>query len=100
MRVWQPTSALGILGHSEDKLEELARATLMIKRLMDFPGNVVALVCQGRVTKADYNSVLVPAVLDALRTHDKVRLYYETAGDFAGIDPGQCGKTSRSGWNT
>ena len=88
MRVWQPTSALGILGHSEDKLEELARATLMIKRLMDFPGNVVALVCQGRVTKADYDSVLVPAVLDALRTHDKVRLYYETAGDFAGIDPG------------
>ena len=60
----------------------------MIKRLMDFPGNVVALVCQGRVTKADYNFVLVPAVLDALRTHDKVRLYYETAGDFAGIDPG------------
>jgi len=32
--------------------------------------------------------VLVPAVVQALKTHDKVRLYYETAGDFAGIDPG------------
>lgn len=32
--------------------------------------------------------MLVPAVVQALKTHDKVRLYYETAGDFAGIDPG------------
>jgi hypothetical protein len=31
--------------------------------------------------------VLVPAVVDALKKHDKVRLYYETAADFTGIDP-------------
>ena len=41
-----------------------------------------------RVTKADYASVLVPAVEKALKTHKKVRLYYETATDFEGIDPG------------
>ena len=60
----------------------------MIMQLVDFPSNVVAFVCKGRVTKADYDAVLVPVVKDALFTHEKVRLYYETAADFAGIDPG------------
>jgi hypothetical protein len=27
----------------------------MIKQFTDFPGNVVAFACQGRVTKADYD---------------------------------------------
>jgi len=60
----------------------------MIQQLTNFPGNVVAFVCRGRVTKADYDMILVPAVRDALFTHEKVRLYYETAEDFAGIEPG------------
>lgn len=60
----------------------------MIKQLTDFPDNVVAFLCTGRVTKADYETVLVPAVLDALRSRDKVRLYYETGEDFAGFDAG------------
>lgn|GEM_PF-6112706 len=51
----------------------------MIKQFTDFPGNVVAFACQGRVTKADYDAVLVPAVTNALRTHNKLRLYYEPA---------------------
>ena len=40
------------------------------------------------MTKADYELVLVPAVTRALERNRKVRLYYETATDFAGIDPG------------
>jgi hypothetical protein len=60
----------------------------MIEHLTSFPDNVLAFVCKGLVTKADYDAVLVPAVVQVLKTHDKVRLYYETAGDFAGIDPG------------
>jgi hypothetical protein len=60
----------------------------MIESLKDFPDNVIAVVCRGRVTKEDYEKVLVPAVTDALKRHDKLRLYYETAGDFGGIDPG------------
>lgn len=55
----------------------------MIEQLSDFPGNVVAFRCTGRVTKGDYASVLLPAVLSALRTHQKIRLYYETGADFA-----------------
>jgi hypothetical protein len=60
----------------------------MIEQLKDFPANVMAFVCKGKVTKDDYETVLVPAVSEALKKHDKVRLYYETAGDFSGIDPG------------
>ena len=60
----------------------------MIEHLAGFPGNVVAVVCSGRVTKADYDSVLIPAVAEALREHHKVRLYYETDADFAGLDLG------------
>lgn len=60
----------------------------MIEQLENFPENVLAFVCKGRVTRADYDAVLVPAVINALKSHDKVRLYYETAADFVGIDPG------------
>jgi hypothetical protein len=59
----------------------------MIERLKNFPDNVLAFVCNGQVTKEDYETVLVPPVVDALQKHDKVRLYYETAADFSGIDP-------------
>jgi hypothetical protein len=60
----------------------------MIEHLSNFPANVLAFRCTGRVTKAEYDSVLIPAVEKALETHKKVRLYYETANDFEGIDPG------------
>ena len=69
----------------------------MIERLKSFPENVLAFVCSGRVTKADYDSVLIPSVIDALRSQNKVRLYYETAGDFAGIDPGAIWEDFRVG---
>jgi hypothetical protein len=60
----------------------------MIEHLKNFPDSVLAFVCKGHVTKADYDAVLVPAVITALKKQDKVRLYYETAADFVGIDPG------------
>lgn len=60
----------------------------MIEQLPNFPDNVVAIVCRGRITKADYDLVLVPAVENALKKHEKVRIYYEIAPDFSGFDPG------------
>jgi hypothetical protein len=47
----------------------------MIEQLKDFPANIVACVCKVRVTKADYDTVLVPAVVKALERHNKVRFY-------------------------
>ena len=60
----------------------------MIEQLSTFPDNVLAFVGRGQVTKADYDAVLVPAVAKALARHNRVRLYYEIATDFTGIDPG------------
>jgi hypothetical protein len=60
---------------------------IMIDRLKDFPENVLAFICRGKVSKADYDTVIVPAVRDALKSHDKLRLYYETAKDYS-IEPG------------
>jgi hypothetical protein len=60
----------------------------MIEALKGFPENVAAFICRGRVTRNDYDNVLVPKVDRALKEHEKVRLYYETADDFDAIDPG------------
>ena len=60
----------------------------MIEQLKNFSDNVLAFVCHGQVSKAEYDTVLVPVVRNALKGHDKLRIYYETAGDFAGIAPG------------
>lgn len=60
----------------------------MIEHLQNFPDGVLAFICKGRVTKADYDSILVPAVVKTLKEHEKVRLYYETAADFSAIEPG------------
>jgi hypothetical protein len=60
----------------------------MIEVLEGFPGNVIAIAGRGRITKADYENVLVPAVEQALKQYDKIRIYYEIGTDFQGIDPG------------
>ncbi len=60
----------------------------MIEALPNFPGNVVAFACKGHVTRADYETVLVPIVEKALQQHKKIRLYYQIGAEFAGIDAG------------
>jgi hypothetical protein len=51
----------------------------MIEILKNFPDNVIALSCKGQVTKEDYDGILVPAILKALKRHDKIRLLYKTS---------------------
>jgi len=60
----------------------------MIEILKNFPDNVIALSCKGQVTKEDYDGILVPAILEALKRHNKIRLLYKTSTDFTGYDPG------------
>ncbi len=60
----------------------------MIEHLSNFPDDVPAFVFKGQVTKADYDSIFIPAVVEALKKHAKIGLYYETAPDFTGIDAG------------
>ncbi len=60
----------------------------MIETLAGFPDNVVAITAGGQITRADYETVLVPAVEQALARHEKIRIYYEIGASFSGIDPG------------
>lgn len=69
----------------------------MIEVLKGFPENVAAYVCHGHVSKADYDTVLMPDVSDRLSRNEKLRLYYEVDPDFAGIDPGAIWEDTKVG---
>jgi hypothetical protein len=70
----------------------------MIEILEGFPEGVVAVVAKGRVTRRDYDEVLVPAVEAAFGRRDKVRCYYEIGGEFSGIDAGAVWEDFRVGF--
>jgi hypothetical protein len=59
----------------------------MMTRLHGFSGNIVGVSGGGRVTRGDYETVLIPAVQEALKRSEKVRLYYQIEPDFAGLEP-------------
>jgi len=71
----------------------------MIEILKNFPDNVIAFSCEGQITKEDYGGILVPAILNALKRHDKIRLLYQTSANFTGYDPGALWEDLRSAWN-
>jgi hypothetical protein len=60
----------------------------MIEILRNFPDNVIAFSCDGQVTKDDYEGILVPAIIETLKRHDKIRLFYKTSANFTGYAPG------------
>jgi SpoIIAA-like len=69
----------------------------MIEMLKGLPDGVVAAVAKGRVTKSDYDDVLIPAIDEAFQHRDKVRCYYELGRDFLGMDPGAVWEDFRIG---
>lgn len=60
----------------------------MIELLEGFPDSVVAIAGRSQITATDYETVLIPAVEQALKKHEKIRVYYEIGADFEGIDSG------------
>lgn len=72
---------------------------IVIERLTDFPDNIVAFKCHGRVTKDDYDTVLIPDVEKMLQQHDKLRVYYEFAPDFDGIEPAAAWEDAKVGFS-
>jgi hypothetical protein len=56
----------------------------MMEIIEGLPDNVVGIVVTRKVTKKDYDEVLVPALERSLKRHDKVRLYYELGCRFPG----------------
>ena len=58
----------------------------MVETIQDLPENVIAFEATGKVTAVDYETVLIPAVEQALKKHDKVRLLYHLGADFSGFE--------------
>jgi hypothetical protein len=60
----------------------------MLETVTGLPDNVVAFTAKGRLTRRDYDEVLIPAVDKALQRHAKIRCYYELGTQFSGMDAG------------
>lgn len=60
----------------------------MIEILSGFPGNVVAFLGKGRITRDDYEKVLIPCVEQALSRNAKIRCYYELGPEYTGFEAG------------
>ncbi len=60
----------------------------MIEVLTGFPDYVAAFRCRKHLTDADLGTVLIPLIEDKLSRHHEVRLYWEVAPRFVGLDPG------------
>jgi hypothetical protein len=60
----------------------------MIEMLDGFADSTVAARAVGRVTRQDYESILIPRIEAVAKIHSKLRCYYEISGDFAGMEPG------------
>jgi hypothetical protein len=60
----------------------------MIDLIEGLPDNVVGLSAHGLVTEEDYRTVVIPAVENALKRHDKIRVLYEIGPNFTGFDLG------------
>lgn len=69
----------------------------MMEQLQGFPEGVVAVVANGRLTRKDYDEILVPAVEAAFRRREKARCYYEIGREFSGMDAGAVWEDFRVG---
>jgi hypothetical protein len=58
----------------------------MMVPLQGFPDYILGFVGHGKVTKTDYEEAIAPTLTGALEKHGRIRLYFETGADFAGID--------------
>jgi hypothetical protein len=56
----------------------------MLELIAGLPKNVVGIVATGRVTMQDCHDVLMPAIKQSRKRHDKIRLYYELNSRFPG----------------
>ena len=76
----------------------------MIERIPNLPGHVVGVIASGQVTGSDYETVLIPAIEEALAAHGRVRILYQLAPGFTGFTVGamwddmKVGLTHWSAW--
>jgi hypothetical protein len=71
----------------------------MLERIPDLPDNVLGFVAKGELTGDDYDKILIPAVDQALASHEKIRLLYVLGEEFDGITGGAIWGDTRVGFS-
>ncbi len=60
----------------------------MIKIINELPDNVLGAIANGKITAADYENFLIPAIEEKFKTNKKIRMIYQLGNDFTGFDLG------------
>ena len=68
----------------------------MIEALTNFPDNVIAIACHGHVTKADYETVLIPDIENKLSRHKRCGSTARSRLIMSDSIPARSGKIRRS----
>ncbi|MDD2581812.1 MAG: STAS/SEC14 domain-containing protein [Desulfuromonadaceae bacterium] len=58
----------------------------MLERMQGLPNNVLGFKAVGKVTGADYESVLIPAVDEMFERRTNIRFLYQLGDEFTGFD--------------
>ena len=59
----------------------------MLKIMTDLPQDVLGIIAEGKVTGTDYETVLIPAAEEKLKTNKKIRFLYHLGNSFTGFEP-------------
>ncbi len=60
----------------------------MLELIEGLPDNALGFTAKGNVTSEDYETVLIPAVEEKLKKHEKVRLLYHLGNEFEKFEAG------------
>ena len=60
----------------------------MLEPISGLPDNALGFTAKGKVTSEDYETVLIPAVEEKLKHHEKVSLLYHLGDEFEGFEAG------------
>lgn len=77
----------------------------MLKLVKDMPDHVIGILAENKITGADYETILIPAVDERLKHHKKINLLYQLGTQFTGFDLGalwddaKLGMKHLSAWN-
>jgi len=77
----------------------------MLKIMNDFPANVLGVSAEGKITGKDYETVLIPAIEEKLKTNKKIRMLYNLGSHFTGfelnamMDDAKIGMKHLSAWD-
>ena len=77
----------------------------MLKIMNDLSGNVLGVSAEGKITGTDYETVLIPAIKEKLKSHKKIRMLYQLGSKFTGfelsamLDDAKMGMKHLSAWD-